>query len=290
MNARELGGARAVAGFALAESLRRRVFTIVLALTVAFLVLYGLGVEFAFKALEEEGLAGGELFDERTLVGSTIFGLAMFATLFLGAVLAIFLTIGVVRGDAERGLLQPLVVRPLGRPTMLIARWAGAAGAAAVYVLVVYGIALLLTSTLGDWTPDAKLAPGLALAFAVVILAAVSVLVSVFATSTAQGIAVFMLFGAGLVAGLLGQIGEAIDSSTLVDVAEASAYVLPFEALYQHGLYLLTAQTSGLTSAVVELGPFGGAQEAGGLFWLYALGFCAAIVALAIAAFGRRDL
>ena len=55
------------------------------------------------------------LVDEQELVGSTLFGLAMFATLFLGAVLAIFLTIGVVRGDAETGLLQPLVVRPLGR-------------------------------------------------------------------------------------------------------------------------------------------------------------------------------
>ena len=39
----------------------------------------------------------------------------MFATLFLGAVLAVFLTLGAVRGDAERGLLQPLLVRPLGR-------------------------------------------------------------------------------------------------------------------------------------------------------------------------------
>ena len=39
----------------------------------------------------------------------------MFGTLFLGAVLAVFLTLSVVRGDAERGLLQPLVVRPLGR-------------------------------------------------------------------------------------------------------------------------------------------------------------------------------
>ena len=55
----------------------------------------------------------------------------MFATLFLGAVLAVFLTVGVVRGDAETGLLQPLVVRPLGRGTMLVARWAGAAVAAA---------------------------------------------------------------------------------------------------------------------------------------------------------------
>ena len=50
----------------------------------------------------------------------------MFATLFLGVVLAVFLTLGAVSGDAERGLLQPLVVRPIGRSTLLLARFVGA--------------------------------------------------------------------------------------------------------------------------------------------------------------------
>ena len=47
------------------------------------------------------------------VAGATLLGLSMFATLFLGAILAVFLTLGAVRGDAERGLLQPLLVRPL---------------------------------------------------------------------------------------------------------------------------------------------------------------------------------
>ena len=44
----------------------------------------------------------------------------MFATLFLGTILAVFLTLGAVRGDAERGLLQPVLVRPLHRRTVLV--------------------------------------------------------------------------------------------------------------------------------------------------------------------------
>src|SRR2546430_12507280 len=56
--------------------------------------------------------------DTRTFAGAFLLGLAMFATLFLGVVLAVFLTLGVVSGDAERGLLQPLVVRPVGRTTL----------------------------------------------------------------------------------------------------------------------------------------------------------------------------
>ncbi len=144
--------ARIIVGYAIAESMRRRVVAVVVVLTVAFLALYGLGVYFAFEEVENQGLTGGDLVDEQALVGGTIFGLAMFAILFLGSVLAIFLTNGVVRGDADAGLLQPIVVRPVGRGTLLVARWAGAASATTVYVLAVYASALVLTTAVGDWT------------------------------------------------------------------------------------------------------------------------------------------
>ncbi len=281
---------RTVVGFAFAESMRRRVFAVVAVLTLVFLVLYGLGVAFAFDEVSNQGFTGRSLVDEQTVIGSTLFGLAMFATLFLGAVLAIFLTIGIVRGDAESGLLQPLVVRPLGRGTMLVARWAAAAIATAGYVAVVYTVALLITMAFGDWSPDHAVAPGLLLALSVMVIAAVSVLTSVYLTSTAQGITVFMVFGAGLVAGLLGQIGDALDSPTLIRVADVAYYAVPFEALYQHGLYLLSSDQMGFTATVVQLGPFGGAQEAGAGLFLFTALYTAGVVALAVRGFGRRDL
>lgn len=194
-----LTDARIIVGYAISESVRRRVLAVVAVLTILFLALYALGVHFAFQEIENEFLSGADLVDEKALVGGTIFGLAMFAVLFLGSVLAIFLTNGVVRGDAEAGLLQPLVVRPVGRGTLLVARWAGAAGATTAYVLAVYLLALGITSAFGDWTPGSVFLPGLALALAVAIVGAISVLVSVFLASSAQGIAVFMVFGAGLV-------------------------------------------------------------------------------------------
>ena len=284
------GAAIAVAQFALSESLRRRVFYVVLALTVAFLALYALGAKFAFDEVDKLGAFAPEELDERILTGSTLFGLAMFATLFLGAVLAVFLTNGIVRGDAETGMLQPLVVRPVGREQMLLARFAAAASASAVYVLIVYGSALVITSVLGDWTPDHPLLAAAALVLAVAIVAAISVLASVFLSSTAQGIAVFMLFGGGLVAGLLGQIGDALGSRNLERIAEVTTWILPFEALYQQGLYLLTSESRGLTTDLVSLGPLGGANEAGGGLWLWGFAFIGIVLAVAATAFARRDL
>ena len=124
-------GVAVIAGYAVRESLRRKVFPIVLVLTAAFLGLYGLGIYKAYETIDpfqQESIGGSGVFiDARTLFSATLFGLSMFATLFLATVLAIFFTHAAVRGDAERGLLQPLVVRPVGRTAVLGGRFLAAA-------------------------------------------------------------------------------------------------------------------------------------------------------------------
>ncbi len=277
-----------VARYALREAVRRRVILVVLVLTLCFLALYGLGCVVTFN--EVNSLAANDQIDDRVLAGSTLLGLSMFTILFLGAVLAVFLTLGAVRGDAERGLLQPLVVRPVGRTSLLLGRFAGAASVCALYVAFVYAASVLITGIAGDWWPDRAIGPGLGLVLAVVVIAAISLLGSIFLSSTANGIAVFMLFGAGLAAGLLGQIGDALAVNTLEDVAKVSSWLLPFEALYQAGLHGLTAETSGITGVIVQLGPFGGAERAGPGLWVWTLAYLALVGAAARAGFARRDL
>jgi Cu-processing system permease protein len=278
-----------IAGYALREAIRRKVFVVVLLLSVAFLALYWLGTRQAFR--DTRNFVGGDVpVDTRILTGATVLGLSMFGTLFLGTVLAVFLTLGVVRGDAERGLLQPLVVRPVGRTTLLLARFAGAVSVCVPYVVVLYAASVLITGSLGSWWPDRLVLPALELSGAVVLVVALSLLGSVFLSSTANGIAVFMVFGAGLVAGLLGQIGEALNSHTLTHVARIAAWVLPFEALYQDGLNQLTADTSGFTNYALQLGPFGGSQVGGAWLVPWAAVYLAAVGAAALIGFARRDL
>jgi Cu-processing system permease protein len=134
------------------------------------------------------------------------------------------------------------------------------------------------------------LEPAIGLAGAVAILCGISVAGSVFLASTANGIAIFMVFGAGLVAGLLGQIGEGIGSETLSDVSRTASWLLPFEGLYQSALGALTADTVGFTRLAIDLGPFGGAEDFGPLLWPWALVYLALVGAGALRAFARRDL
>jgi Cu-processing system permease protein len=278
-----------IAGYALREALRRKVFAVVLLLTAGFLFLYWLANHYLFRDVANLGSPSPGI-EPRTFAAAFMVGLAMFSTLFLGVVLAIFLTLGAVRGDAERGLLQPLLVRPVPRPTLLLARWLGAVAVTTPYVVAVYATAVVITGLVGDWWPDHAVVPAIELAAGVAIVAALSLLGSVFLTATANGIAIFMLFGAGLVSGLLGSIGHALNSHRLEHWATIVAWAAPFEALYQDGLRMITANASGLTGFLLELGPFGGAYVHGWGIRLWALGYLVAVLGLAVAAFERRNL
>jgi len=280
----------AIAGYGFREALRRKVFAVVVILTAVFLSLLWVACHFAFQHVENMTPPAGVPVDKRTFAGTFLLGLAVFGTLFLGVVLSIFLTLGVVGGDAERGLLQPLVVRPVGRATLLLSRFLGAAAVAVVYVLVVYGIGLTIVDLTGNWLPAHKLGPAIELAGAVVVVVAVSLLGSVVLSSIANGIAVFMLFGAGLVAGLLASIGHALNSHTIERISTIAAWALPFEALYQDTLRLISTDATGLTSFLLELGPFGGGFVHGWPIRIWAVGYVVVALGVAIAVFSRKDL
>ena len=68
-----------VMAYALRESLRRRVFAVVVALTVVFLGLYAWGANVAFDEVTNFADRRNPV-DAKTITGSTVFGLSMFTT------------------------------------------------------------------------------------------------------------------------------------------------------------------------------------------------------------------
>jgi Cu-processing system permease protein len=284
-------GVRVIVGVTLRECLRRRVLLVVVVLTIAFLALYAAATKLAFDTIGAAQVRqNGLLVDAHALTGASLLGLAMFATLFLGAVLAVFLTFSAVRGDAEQGLLQPIVVRPLGRTAFLAARYGATCIICAVYVAAVYGSAVVITGRIGGWWPDSIVLPGLALAAAACVVAAISLLGSVYLSTIANGIAVLMVYGAGLVSGLLGQIGYALPSQRLQEIGRDASWALPFDALYQGGLHALTSNTNGLTGVIVHLGPLGGAQGGGPTLVAWSAAYVAVVLAATVVGLNRRDL
>jgi hypothetical protein len=158
------------------------------------------------------------------------------------------------------------------------------------YVLAVYFAAICIVGLTGHFWPDVIVWPGVELAGAVVIVIAVSLLGSVLLSSTANGIMVFMLFGGGLVAGLLGSIGHALNSHAIKHASTIASWALPWEALYQDGLRMITQSQSGLTGFLLQLGPFGGAYVHGWPIRIWSFLYLVAIGMAALALFNRKDL
>ena len=211
------GGRAPIARLALQEALRRRVFVVVAVLTVAFLVLYGLGTWQAFQEVDGE-LGDGPFAasSPRSSPGATLLGPDH------------------VRDAVPRHGPRRLPHARRGprrrraRPAAAAARAAGAAADAAagplrrrrdrVRRLRDRRLPVAVRDHLGARRlvagprrrAGARARPARWRSCARCRWPARS-----FLASTANGIAVFMVFGAGLVAGLLGQIGEALGSDTL---------------------------------------------------------------------------
>ncbi|MBV9487752.1 MAG: ABC transporter permease subunit [Frankiaceae bacterium] len=273
-----------IARLALQEAVRRRVLLVVAVLTLASAVLYFIG------CLSLKHHVGGFLATQNIdpIVPATLLGLASFGTLFLGSVLSVFLTAGAVRGDADRGLVQPLVVRPVGRGAYLAGRALAALVISATYVLVVSIGATVMTRLFFAELPPAAWQAIPPLVLGVCVVTVVTLLVSCLLSTVATGISVLMAYGAGLVAGLLGEIGHTLGANTLSSIADGVSYALPFEAMYRDALNKLSP--AGPLGQLVQLGPLGGARSGGIGLWIYSIGYMVACGALATWVFRKSDL
>ena len=123
-----------------------------------------------------------------------------------------------------------------------------------------------------------------------VIVAALALAGSVVFSPIANGIGTLMVFGAGFVAGLLGEIGRVIHSHTLQHISKIAWWVLPFDALYEDALHRLTVDTTGFAAFVLKLGPFGGSAQAEGRLLTWSVVYLVLVITAALLAFARRDL
>jgi Cu-processing system permease protein len=274
-----------IARLALQEAVRRRVLAVVGVLTLASGALYLVGCislhnHVAGLLERNDGL--------KPIVPATLLGLASFGTLFLGSVLAVFLTAGAVQGDVDRGLVQPLVVRPVGRGVYLAGRALAAMTVSGGYVLVVAAASTLITRAIFPNLPPHAWQAIPPLVAGVCIVTMLTLVVSCLMSTVATGISVLMAYGAGLVAGLLGEIAKEFSASTLTHIADTVSYVLPFEALYRDSLDRLTP--TGPYAQLVQLGPLGGAKAGGPGLWVFVLAYAIGCAAMSVWAFSRSDL
>ncbi len=267
-----------MARFTFREALHKRVVHGVLALTVAFLVLYALLVWLAYKELGSAGPA--------KMIGLQFSLLGMNAVSGIGALLAVFLSVGTISSEVEAGTLHAIVPKPLSRRDVLWGKWLGFAAMLAGYIfLLSLAVSGIVASFSGVW-PAQILPAALLLVVQSLVLLSLSVLGTTFLPTVANGVVVFGLYSVAMMSGFMEQLGSMIRNEAMVNVGIAVSLLVPSDAMGKLSASLLQEGYSYLE----RVGPFMVNSQPSAWMVVYAFIYMALLLVAALRIFSRRDL
>jgi ABC-type transport system involved in multi-copper enzyme maturation permease subunit len=255
----------AVASNTFRETVRERVLynlvVFALLMMVAGLVMRDLSIRQDAKIIKDLGLASMQVF---------------------GTLIALFIGVGLVSKEIERRSLYPLLAKPLGRGEFLVGKFAGLAFTLLVNVTVMtLGLyaTLFLTPAPGA-SRVAQLDPALLQAvlgiyFGLLLVVAISMLFSVAMSSALAAVCSLAVIVAGQFADVIRNMREILPG--------APGWVTT-------GLYygMPNFRSLDLKTRVVHGNPVGAGDLA--LIGAYAVVYCAALLALSVILFRRREL
>jgi ABC-type transport system involved in multi-copper enzyme maturation permease subunit len=277
-----------VAALTLQEASRRRVLRALAGLTVLLLALSAWGFS---RLAGVDSQAGALTTGETRFAGALLLNLVMFGISLVAALGTAFLAGPTLAGEVESGLALAVLARPVRRSTVVLGKWLGLVVFGGGFV-VVAGLAefLLVRLTVGYWPP--RPLAGLALLVAqTAVLLTLGLLLSTVISPLASGIVAVGLFGTCWIAGVVGGVGAALGNEGVARVGVISRVLLPTDGLWRGAMNAIQDPT-----AIGEYGgdpqefPFLGPAPLSTAYLGWVAVWVALVLALAIAAFRRRDV
>jgi Cu-processing system permease protein len=288
-----------VARWTLLEARRRRLLAAGMLLSAAFVVLFAVGFALLYRTQQRDLLGpqpeGIDPREELLAMSTILVILGLYGVQFLAVLLGLFLGVASVSPEIDSGALHAVLARPLSRLEYLLGRFLALAGLLTSYV-VVMSAALLLTARIGAGYQAGNASKVVALMILqVCILLAVSLLGSTVLPTLANGVVMLALFGLAWLGGIIGFVGSIPPGNELMaNLGTAVSLLLPADAVWR-GASFHVLPPSLLVAGSVAGGqgdqlPFGSTTPIAPAMLAWALAYPVACLALAVAAFRRRDL
>jgi Cu-processing system permease protein len=290
-----------VARWTVLEARRRRLLAAGVVLSVAFVALFAVGFSLAYHEqqramLEAEAFGGGVLpaREELLAMSTVLVVLGLYGVQFLAALLGLFLGVASISPEIDSGALHAVLARPLSRLQYLLGRFLALAGLLAAYVILMSGSLLLCARVVAGYTPDDVGRVVALMLLEVVILLAVSLLGSTVLPTLANGVVMLALFGLAWLGGILGFVGTIPPGNELLaNLGTAAGLLLPADAVWRGASYHALPPSLLVASAMADGPdevPFLSTAPMAPAMLAWALAYPAACLAVAAAAFRRRDL
>jgi ABC-type transport system involved in multi-copper enzyme maturation permease subunit len=222
-----------IAKLTIGEAARRRVLWVLAILAAVAVGLTAWGVSVLVAGARRDGIA--ELEIKFAVSQILIFIAFMFG--FVLVMTAAFFGSPAIATDLESGIAQAMLARPLRRSSYLLGRWLGLAVVIVVYAVVSGLLAIGAVGLVTGYVPPEPVLPVLYLAGQALVLLTLTVLLSTRLPPIAGGAIAVVAYGLAWMAGVLGKIGLALGTSTLITMGDAVRFVLPTDALWQGVVY-----------------------------------------------------
>jgi len=222
-----------IAKLTIGEAARRRVLWVLVGLATLAVSVTAWGVSSLISSARDNGIT--EL-DLKFAVSQVLIFIAfMFG--FVLVMTAAFFGSPAIATDLESGIAQAMLARPLPRASYLLGRWLGLAVVIVGYAIASGLLAIAVVGIVSGYLPPDPILPVAYLAGQALVLLALTVLLSTRLPPIAGGAIAVVAYGLAWMAGVLGKIGLAIGAPTLVNLSDASRFILPTDALWQGVVY-----------------------------------------------------
>jgi ABC-2 type transport system permease protein len=222
-----------IAKLTIGEAARRRVLWVLVILAAVAVGLTAWGVSALVGSARDSGVSDLEI--KFAVSQILIFIAFMFG--FVLVMTAAFFGSPAIASDLESGVAQALLARPLRRSSYLIGRWVGLALVIVAYAAIAGFLAIAAVGLVSGYVPPDPVLPVAFLAGQALVLLSLTVLLSTRLPPIAGGAIAVVAYGLAWMAGVLGKIGLAIGTASLVTVSDAVRYLLPTDALWQGVVY-----------------------------------------------------
>ncbi|WP_339282047.1 ABC transporter permease subunit [Paenibacillus sp. FSL H8-0282] len=293
---------RIIIGMTWKELLRKRVMVLTLLMTIVFLI----GFWFVANTIGQSGIpnrtdiSSGEHLLANFTNGAFILSLGFFFGAFVLAFLAIFSSFSAIAGEAEQGVMQALLPRPLPRWKWYTGRWLGYVTLGIGYALILFISILWITEVHATVPRDAVVLLKSFLLFSSVVplLITISMLGSGFFSAVGNGVFMTMLYGAGWLGGMIDKIGGSLRLEpdvldTLNNLSGMMALLMPVDGL-QRKMTAVLFSANEMSGMMGLFGSMNGLLDfntvPSNMFIFYAIGYTLLAFVIGLLRFERKDL
>ncbi len=280
----------AIAMVTVREVSRRRLVLALVVLSALAVAMTGWGFS-RLPGLRDHGVPVSPA--ELTLITSQllIFVLFMFsAVLGLGAVMVAAQS---VSAEVESGQALAVLARPVRRSDVIIGKWLGLGALIVVYAAVATAVEFLVVLWATGYLPPHPVTAAAFVAAEGLVLLTLTLCLSVRLSGITAGVVALMLFFITWIAGVAGAVGTVLNNGPIAATGTVSRMLLPSDGLWRGAVFNLEPDAvivvaSGSREAAAN--PFTSLSAPTGAYVAWALVWIAAVVALTIVVFRRREI